>query len=67
MVIIRFVDSQWLDGVTLESLLVNVTFHDTAMLVLTVNAVLFGSQRPVRRGCGVGQRLLVLLPAHRGA
>ena len=38
---VRLVDSQWLDGVTLPSVLVNVTSHDTPVLVLTVNVVLF--------------------------
>jgi hypothetical protein len=35
LLMVRFVDSQWLDDVTLLSPLVNVTSHDTAVLVLT--------------------------------
>jgi hypothetical protein len=38
---VRFVDSQWLEGATLESELVNETSQDTAVLVLTVKVLLF--------------------------
>ena len=38
---VRLVDSQWLEAATLGSVLVNVTIQETAVLALTVNAVLF--------------------------
>jgi hypothetical protein len=38
---VRLVDSQWLELATFESPLVNVTNHDVAVLVLTVNVELF--------------------------
>jgi hypothetical protein len=37
---VRLVDSQWLELVTLESLLVKVTSQDTAELAVTLNVVL---------------------------
>ena len=37
---VRLVDSQWLEGPTLGSLLVNVTSQDTAVLALTVKVAL---------------------------
>jgi hypothetical protein len=38
---VRFVDSQWPEGATLGSVLVNVTSQETLVLVLTVKVVLF--------------------------
>ena len=41
LLMVRLVDSQWLEPVTLGSVLVKVTSQDTAVLVLTVKVVLF--------------------------